>query len=115
MFKKIVEFFTGKKSDSAPESKSAHPLDAVTTPAVPQAPYKLEPPAETTTLLYVPPESVPIPYRYEPSADATPVPATVEPPAAPEKKKRTFVKKPAAISAPVEKKPTKPRAKKTTK
>ena len=40
MFKKIVEFFTGKKTDS----KYAHPLDAVTKPAVPQAPYKLEPP-----------------------------------------------------------------------
>jgi hypothetical protein len=30
MFKKIVEFFTGKK----PESSFAHPLDAVTTPTV---------------------------------------------------------------------------------
>jgi hypothetical protein len=34
MFKKIVEFFTGKK----PESSFAHPLDAVTTPKV-SAPY----------------------------------------------------------------------------
>ena len=84
MFKKIVEFFTGKK----PESSFAHPLDAVTTPAV-SAPYKLEPPAATT-------------------------PVTVEPPAAPEKKKRTFVKKPAVIKAPAEKKPAKPRAKKTS-
>jgi len=50
MFKKIVEFFTGKK----PESKYAHPLDAVTTPAVPQAPYKLEPPADMTPIPYVP-------------------------------------------------------------
>ena len=106
MFKKIVEFFTGKKS----ESNYAHPLDAVTksnpghpgwpTP-VPQAPYKLEPPAATT----------PIPYVPEPPAATTPV--TVEPPAAPEKKKRTFVKKPAVIKAPAEKKPAKPRAKKT--
>jgi hypothetical protein len=98
MFKKIVEFFTGKK----PESKFAHPLDAVTTPnpghpgwpiPVPQAPYKLEPPAATT----------PIPYVPEP----TPVPA------APAKKKQTFAKKPAAAKAPVAKAPAKPRAKKT--
>ena len=94
MFKKIVEFFTGKK----PESNYAHPLDAVTTPNV-SAPYKLEPPAATT----------PIPYVPEPPAATTPVPVTVEPPAAPEKKKRTFVKKPAAIKA-----PAKPRAKKTS-
>ena len=98
MFKKIVEFFTGKK----PESNFAHPLDAVTTPTV-SAPYKLEPPAATT----------PIPYVPEPPTATTPVPVTVEPPAAPEKKKRTFVKKPAVIKAPAEKKPTKPRAKKT--
>jgi len=50
MFKKIVEFFTGKK----PESKFAHPLDAVTTPSVPQAPYKVEPPADMTPIPYVP-------------------------------------------------------------
>jgi len=50
MFKKIVEFFTGKK----PESSHAHPLDAVTTPSVPQAPYKVEPPADMTPIPYVP-------------------------------------------------------------
>ena len=50
MFKKIVEFFTGKK----PQSKFAHPLDAVTTPSVPQAPYKVEPPADMTPIPYVP-------------------------------------------------------------
>ena len=100
MFKKIVEFFTGKK----PESKYAHPLDAVTTPAVPQAPYKLEPPAATT----------PIPYVPEPPTATTPVPVTVEPPAAPEKKKQTFAKKPAAAKAPAAKAPAKPRAKKTS-
>ena len=106
MFKKIVEFFTGKKS----ESRSAHPLDAVTKSnpghpgwpiPVPQAPYKLEPPAATT----------PIPYVPEPplvKLVSEPVPV----PAAPAKKKQTFAKKPAA-KAPVEKKPTKPRAKKT--
>ena len=98
MFKKIVEFFTGKK----PESKYAHPLDAVTTPNV-SAPYKLEPPVATT----------PIPYVPEPPTATTPVPVTVETPAAPEKKKRTFVKKPVVIKAPAEKKPTKSRAKKT--
>ena len=101
MFKKIVEFFTGKK----PESKLAHPLDAVTKPnpghpgwpiPVPQAPYKLEPPAETTTLLYVPPVTVPISPEVEP-----------------QKKKRTFAKKPAAAKAPAVKAPAKPRAKKT--
>ncbi len=78
MFKKIVEFFTGKKSE------------VVTTPTV-SAPYKLEPPAAETT---------------------PPVTVLISPEVEPVKKKRTFVKKPAA--APVSKKPTKPRAKKTT-
>ena len=107
MFKKIVEFFTGKKS----ESNYAHPLDAVTksnpghpgwpTP-VPQAPYKLEPPAATT----------PIPYVPEPplvKLDPEPTPVT----AAPAKKKQTFAKKPAAAKTPAAKTPAKPRAKKT--
>ena len=97
MFKKIVEFFTGKK----PESKYAHPLDAVTTPAVPQAPYKVEPPAATTPIPYVP---------APPLVKLGPEPT---PEAAPAKKKRTFVKKPAVVKAPAEKKPAKPRAKKT--
>ena len=92
MFKKIVEFFTGKKS----ESKYAHPLDAVTTPAVPQAPYKLEPPAATTPIPYVPAPPL-VKLDPEPTPEAVPA-----------KKKRTFVKKPAAIKA-----PAKPRAKKT--
>ncbi len=101
MFKKIVEFFTGKKPE------------VVTTPTV-SAPYKLEPPAEITTLLYVPPEPVPIPYRFQPPAAETTPPVTVliSPEVEPVKKKRTFVKKPAAAT--VSKKPTKPRAKKTT-
>jgi len=120
MFKKIVEFFTGKK----PESKLAHPLDAVTKTnpghpgwpiPVPQAPYKLEPPAETTTLLYVPPEPVPIPYRFQPPAAETTPPMAV--PISPEvklaKKKRTFEKTPVAAKAPAAKAPAKPRAKKT--
>ena len=92
MFKKIVEFFTGKK----PESKLAHPLDAVTTPNVPQAPYKLEPPADMTPIPYVP---------EPPLVKLGPEPT---PAAAPAKKKRTFAKKPAAAKA-----PAKPRAKKT--
>jgi len=97
MFKKIVEFFTGKK----PETKSAHPLDAVTTPNVPQAPYKLEPAPQ--------PEMTPIPYVPEPPLAVETAPA---PKAAAEKKKRTFAKKPAAIKAPAAKPPAKPRAKK---
>lgn len=97
MFKKIVEFFTGKK----PESKFAHPLDAVTTPAVPQAPYKVEPPAATTPIPYVPAPPL-VKLGPEPTPEAVPA-----------KKKRTFVKKPAVVKAPAEKKPAKPRAKKT--
>ena len=96
MFKKIVEFFTGKK----PESSHAHPLDAVTTPTV-TAPYKLEPPAATTPIPYVP---------EPPLVKLVPEPTPV--PAAPAKKKQTFAKKPAA-KAPVAKAPAKPRAKKT--
>jgi len=109
MFKKIVEFFTGKK----PESSFAHPLDAVTTVS---APYKLEPPAETTTLLYVPPETVPIPYRFQPPAAETtpPVAVLISPEVELQKKpRRPAAKKPAVIAAPAEKKPTKSRAKKT--
>jgi hypothetical protein len=120
MFKKIVEFFTGKK----PESSFTHPLDAVTKTnhghpgwpiPVPQAPYKLEPPAETTTLLYVPPEPVPIPYRFQPPAAETthtpPVAVLISPEPTPEKKPRkTAAPKPPAIKA-----PAKPRAKKTPK
>jgi hypothetical protein len=100
MFKKIVEFFTGKKSET------------ITTPTV-SAPYKLEPPAETTTLLYVPPEPVPIPYRFQPPAAETthtpPVAVLISPEVAPVKKPRkAAAPKPAVIKA-----PAKPRAKKT--
>ena len=101
MFKKIVEFFTGKKPE------------VVATPTV-SAPYKLEPPDETTTLVYVPPETVPIPYRFQPPAAETtpPVAVLISPEPAPVKKPRkAAAPKPAA--APVEKKPTKSRAKKT--
>jgi hypothetical protein len=96
MFKKIVEFFTGKKPE------------VVTTPTV-SAPYKVEPPDETTTLLYVPPETVPIPYRFQPPAAETtpPVAVLISPEPAPVKKPRK------AAAPPVEKKPAKPRAKKT--
>jgi hypothetical protein len=130
MFKKIVEFFTGKK----PESKYAHPLDAVTTPAVPQAPYKLEPPAATTPIPYVQANEPPRCgcgrsstgycvglHKLSPEAWASHpnnpdmVGKIVAEPARPEKKPRKpAVKKPAAAAAPVEKKPAKPRAKKTT-
>jgi len=100
MFKKIVEFFTGKKPE------------VVATPTV-SAPYKLEPPAEITTLLYVPPEPVPIPYRFQPPAAETthtpPVAVLISPEPAPVKKPRkAAAPKPAAIKA-----PAKPRAKKT--
>jgi len=123
MFKKIVEFFTGKK----PESKYAHPLDAVTTPNV-SAPYKLEPPAATTPIPSVPANEPPRCgcgrsatgfcvglHKLSPEAWAghpnnpDMVGKIVAEPARPEKKPRKpAVKKPAAIKA-----PAKPRAKKT--
>ena len=124
MFKKIVEFFTGKK----PESKYAHPLDAVTTPTV-SAPYKLEPPAATTPIPYVPANEPPRCgcgrsatgycvglHKLSPEAWASHpnnpdmVGKIVAEPARPEKKPRKpAVKKPAVIKA-----PAKPRAKKTS-
>jgi len=110
MFKKIVEFFTGKK----PETNSA------------QAPYKVEPPADTTPLVYHPTHPAcpgPIPVKVEPLVNTTPIPYVPEPPlavetapapkAAAEKKKRTFEKKPVAAKASAAKAPAKPRAKKT--
>ena len=123
MFKKIVEFFTGKKS----ETKFAHPLDAVTTPAVPQAPYKLEPPADMTPIPYVPANEPPKCgcgrsstgycvglHKLSPEAWASHpnnpdmVGKIVAEPARPAKKPRKAAeKKPAAIKA-----PAKPRAKK---
>jgi len=124
MFKKIVEFFTGKK----PETKFAHPLDAVTTPGVPQAPYKLEPPADMTPIPYVPANEPPRCgcgrsstgycvglHKLSPEAWASHpnnpdmVGKIVAEPARPAKKPRKAAeKKPAAIKA-----PAKPRAKKT--
>ena len=124
MFKKIVEFFTGKK----PESKYAHPLDAVTTPNVPQAPYKLEPPADTTPIPYVPATEPPRCgcgrsstgycvglHKLSPEAWASHpnnpdmIGKIVAEPARPAKKPRKAAeKKPAAIKA-----PAKPRAKKS--
>ena len=114
MFKKIVEFFTGKK----PESKYAHPLDAVT------APYKVEPPSSTTHHPGHPGWPVPVKVDLPPQPATTPIPYVPEPPlvklgpeptpeAAPAKKKQTFAKKPAAAKAPAAKTPAKPRAKKT--
>ena len=124
MFKKIVEFFTGKKS----ETKFAHPLDAVTTPNVPQAPYKLEPPADMTPIPYVPANEPPRCgcgrsstgycvglHKLSPEAWASHpnnpdmVGKIVAEPARTAKKPRKAAeKKPAAIKA-----PAKPRAKKT--
>ena len=108
MFKKIVEFFTGKK----PESSFAHPLDAVTTPS---APYKVPEPAATIPIPFVvtnsnPADNVPIPYRYEPPAAETtpPVAVLISPEPAPAKKPR----KAAAPKPVVSKAPAKPRAKK---
>ena len=73
MFKKIVEFFTGKK----PETNSANPLD----PAwpKPEAPYKVEPPSSTTHHPGHPGWPVPVPqasHKVEPAppADMTPIP-----------------------------------------
>ena len=126
MFKKIVEFFTGKKSDSAPESKSAHPLDAFTTPAVPQAPYKLEPPAATTPIPYVPANEPPkcgcgrsatgfcvglhklTPEQWATSTSNPDFVTKVVVPDPVKKPRKPAVKKPAAIKA-----SAKPRAKKT--
>ena len=124
MFKKIVEFFTGKK----PESKYAHPLDAVTTPNVPQAPYKLEPPADMTPIPYVPANEPPRCgcgrsstgycvglHKLTPEAWASHpnnpdmVGKIVAEPARPAKKPR----KAAAPKPVVAKAPAKPRAKKT--
>ena len=123
MFKKIVEFFTGKK----PESNYAHPLDAVTKSnpghpgwpmPVPQAPYKVPEPAATTPIPLIvtnsnPADNVPVVDQLAVvnAAEGSAVPA------APEKKKRTFTKKPAAPKAAPKaaaiKAPAKPRAKKT--
>jgi hypothetical protein len=94
MFKKIVEFFTGKKT----QSNFAHPLDAVTAPTVPQAPYKVPEPVTTT----------PIPVVEHP----TTVEKVVAEPTQPEKK--PVVKKPAAMK-PAVKKPAAPRKPRTPK
>ena len=115
MFKKIVEFFTGKK----PESKFAHPLDAVT------APYKVEPPSSTTHHPGHPGWPVPVKVDLPPQPATTPIPHVPEPPlvklgpeptpeaARPAKKKQTFAKKTAAAKTPAAKAPAKPRAKKS--
>jgi len=115
MFKKIVEFFTGKKPE------------VVTTPDVPQAPYKVEPPADMTPIPYVPANEPPKCgcgrsstgycvglHKLSPEAWASHpnnpdmVGKIVAEPARPEKKPRKAAeKKPAAIKA-----PAKPRAKK---
>jgi hypothetical protein len=126
MFKKIVEFFTGKK----PESNYAHPLDAVTTPTV-SAPYKLEPPAATTPIPLTPANEPPRCgcgrsstgycvglHKLTPEAWASHpsnpdmVGKILAEPARPAKKPRKAAeKKPVVAKAPAEKKP---RPKKTT-
>jgi hypothetical protein len=66
MLNKIKEFFTGKK----PESKFAHPLDAVTTPYKVETPvthaYDVPPAPGITTLLYVPPATEQAPVEAAP-------------------------------------------------
>ena len=116
MFKKIVEFFTGKK----PETNSANPLD----PAwpKPQAPYKVEPPADMTPIPYVPANEPPkcgcgrsstgycvglhklSPEQWATSTDNPDYVTKVVVPE-PVKKPRTAAKKPAVAKAPAEKKP----------
>ena len=121
MFKKIVEFFTGKKT----ESKYAHPLDAVTTPTV-SAPYKLEPPAATTPIPSVPANEPPkcgcgrsatgycvglhklTPEQWATSTSNPDYVTKVVVPEPVKKPRKPAAKKPAVIKA-----PAKPRAKKT--
>ena len=121
MFKKIVEFFTGKK----PESSHAHPLDAVTTPNV-SAPYKLEPPAATTPIPSIPANEPPkcgcgrsatgfcvglhklTPEQWATSTSNPDFVTKVVVPEPVKKPRKPAVKKPAAIKA-----PAKPRAQKT--
>ena len=103
MFKAIKEFFVGK----TPAER--HPLDAVTTPNIPEpvmatetvvvsAPYKLEPP---------PNQIMPIPFV--PEAPVAEVPA-------PEKKARKpRTPKAAPVTAIKEKAPAKAKAPKATK
>jgi hypothetical protein len=122
MFKKIVEFFTGKKSET------------VTAPPV-SAPYKVEPPAETTPIPYVPANEPPRCgcgrsstgycvglHKLSPEAWASHpnnpdmVGKIVAEPAQPAKKPRKAVeKKPVVVKAPAAKAPAKSRAKKTPK
>ena len=138
MFKKIVEFFTGKK----PETNSAQAPYKVEPPSstthhsghpgwpvpVPQAPLKVESPAETTPIPYVPAAEPPRCgcgrsstgycvglHKLSPEAWASHpnnpdmVGKITAEPARPAKKPRKAAeKKPAAIKA-----PAKPRAKKT--
>ena len=131
MLKKIIDFFTGKKP--AP----AEPVDTWQPAAT--APYKVPEPAATTPIPLTPANEPPkcgcgrSPTGFcvglhklspEAWADHPNNPATVgkivAAPAQPEKKKRTFVKKPAAPKAAAKpapkpaaiKAPAKPRAKK---
>ena len=110
MLKKIIDFFTGKKP--AP----AEPVDTWQPAAA--APYKVPEPAATTPIPLIvtnsnPADNVPVVDQLAVvnAAEGSAVPAATE------KKKRTFTKKPAAPKATPKaaaiKAPAKPRAKKT--
>jgi len=102
MFKKIKEFFVGKPATER------HPLDAVTTPKIP------EPVTETVVVMEPPKEQmIPIPYVPEAAPAVTTLlyvpPAVVE--AAPAKKPRKpRAPKAAPVAAVKEKAPAKARA-----
>ena len=93
MLKKIIDFITGRKPA---------PAEPVVT-----APYKVPEPAAVTPIPLV--VATPPPVVVEPVAKVV-----VETAAAPEKKKRTYAKKPAVPTKPAAiKAPAKPRTKKT--
>jgi hypothetical protein len=92
MFKKIKEFFVGKPATER------HPLDAVTTPKIPE-------PVTETVVVMEPPKEQMIPIPYVPEA----APAVVE--AAPAKKPRKpRAPKAAPVAAVKEKAPAKAKA-----
>jgi hypothetical protein len=97
MFKKIAEFFTGKKPEVAPEAESA--------------PYKIPEPAATTPIPFVPEAVIVVPEAVVPAGvvEQAPAAATPKKPRAPAKPK---VVKAVVAKAPVAlKKPRAPKAK----
>ena len=94
MFKKIAEFFTGKKPEVAPVAESA--------------PYKVPEPAATTPIPFVPEAVVVVPEAVVPAGvvEQAPVAAKPKKPRAPAKPKAVVTKPPAAP-----KKPRAPKAK----